>query len=538
MDNRGKWLKLFSLLSTLWLAVTVLALVQTAGAAPKKYPLGDIPLSKEMYAKHLKKAPLDMATIEMALPPNYDARLDGIVTSPKDQEQCGSCWAFASVGALESHLLRNGMVTLDPDLAEQQQVSCNLSMAGCSGGSSTALLYWGLNIDKGPLDEVGFVYQANDTIACVEYDQMGYRVVDWHTVPTTTAGFKESLYTYGPSYWRYAVYSDFYTFWGSNNSGLVYVNSGGTYEGGHAVLLIGWDDSKNAFLCKNSWGSGGPNGDGTFWIAYDGHTNDLGYGMTNFSVTSLSCSSDTECDDGIACNGLETCLGGACQQGEPTICPDDGDYCNGNEFCSESTGACTSSGSPCASNENCIESTEICEPASCNNGTCDEGENCMNCSNDCISGVSGGTCGACFKGTCDGVCHPVKEGPDCADCAPGYCCGDGVCNGEEDNYNCAIDCGEPVATEILCEDETDNDGDGLVDCADSDCTNDLACSDPVTTETVCNDGIDNDGDGYTDCNDPDCETAPNCLNPCSPKKASCSENDECCSGKCFRGACK
>ena len=33
------------------------------------------------------------------------------------------------------------------------------------------------------------------------------------------------------------------------------------------VLIIGWDNAKNAWLCKNSWGAvGGPESDGTFWM--------------------------------------------------------------------------------------------------------------------------------------------------------------------------------------------------------------------------------------------------------------------------------
>jgi hypothetical protein len=55
--------------------------------------------------------------------------------------------------------------------------------------------------------------------------------------------------------------------------------------------------------------------------------------------------------------------------------------------------------------------------------------------------------------------------------------------------------------ESSCSDGVDNDGDGLIDCADADCYNDPACA---GTEYICTDGIDNDGDFLTDCLDPDC----------------------------------
>lgn len=87
----------------------------------------------------------------------------------------------------------------------------------------------------------------------------------------------------------------------------------------------------------------------------------------------------------------------------------------------------------------------------------------------------------------------------------------------------------------ICQDFFDNDGDGAVDCADSDCTNiapceavETKCNDgidndgdgaydcedsncpPCSTPEVCNDGVDNDGDGATDCEDSDCSDAPGC----------------------------
>ncbi len=264
---------------TAFAVVLSLGLTQTAMAqqAPQ-YALGDIPLDPAVYQSLLKPSPLD--TID-ALPAAYDARDDSIVTPPKNQGACGSCWAFASVGAFESHLLKKYAVG-PMDLSEQQQVSCNTSMGGCSGGSSSAPQFWET---RGPVTEACYPYTASDS-ACVETcPELEYNVTGWHTVPQTSTGFKASLYDLGPSYWRYNVHQDFMDYWDSGSAGQVYVNSTYNPQGGHAVLLIGWDDSKGALLCKNSWGAtGGPNGDGTFWIAYSGHANSLGFAMSNFDL--------------------------------------------------------------------------------------------------------------------------------------------------------------------------------------------------------------------------------------------------------------
>ncbi|MFX0198844.1 MAG: C1 family peptidase [Candidatus Hodarchaeota archaeon] len=259
-------------------------------AAAAEYGLGDIPLDPETYQRYLQIWPEEAVE---ALPASYDARDDGIVTPAKNQGSCGSCWAFASVGAFESHLLKQ--FGFGPtDLSEQQQVSCNLSMVGCCGGSSSAPRYWE---SAGPIYEACFPYAESGTscptqrtVACSAASgctQLSFRVTNWHTVSPTEAQFKTSLYNDGPSYWRFTVYSDFNTYWNSGNPGDVYVSQSGYSQlGGHAVLLIGWDDAKGAYLCKNSWGAAaGPNGDGTFWIAYSGHYYNLGFGMSNFNLT-------------------------------------------------------------------------------------------------------------------------------------------------------------------------------------------------------------------------------------------------------------
>ena len=225
--------------------------------------------------------------------PAFDWRDSGNVTPADDQGDCGNCWAFASVGALESKILIGGGSQYD--LSEQQVNSCNTYGYSCCGGSMTALQFW---YSQGPMEESCTGYgdytttcppdttnvtcSSMDACAKLDYNTTGYYTVDMGN----NDNIKASLLTDGPTYFRYDFYSDFSTHWSSAPSGAVYTQTSGTDLGGHAVLIIGWDDSKGAWLCKNSWGpSGGPDSDGTFWIAYSGHTNNLNFGMANVQIT-------------------------------------------------------------------------------------------------------------------------------------------------------------------------------------------------------------------------------------------------------------
>jgi len=59
----------------------------------------------------------------------------GALTRVKDQGLCGSCYAFATVGVVESqYLIVKGV---DSDLSEQQVVDCSsdyIGNYGCQGG--------------------------------------------------------------------------------------------------------------------------------------------------------------------------------------------------------------------------------------------------------------------------------------------------------------------------------------------------------------------------------------------------------------------
>lgn len=61
-----------------------------------------------------------------------DWRTKGAVNAVKNQGQCGSCWAFSAVAAIEGHsFIQHGSL---PNLAEQEVVDCVSTCYGCNGG--------------------------------------------------------------------------------------------------------------------------------------------------------------------------------------------------------------------------------------------------------------------------------------------------------------------------------------------------------------------------------------------------------------------
>merc|ERR1719161_2066684 len=63
---------------------------------------------------------------------SVDWRTKGAVTPVKDQGQCGSCWAFSTIGGLEG-AWEISTATLT-SMSEQQFVDCSKANNGCGGG--------------------------------------------------------------------------------------------------------------------------------------------------------------------------------------------------------------------------------------------------------------------------------------------------------------------------------------------------------------------------------------------------------------------
>jgi hypothetical protein len=112
------------------------------------------------------------------------------------------------------------------------------------------------------------------------------------------------------------------------------------------------------------------------------------------------------------------------------------------------------------------------------------------------------------------MADPICTAGSCAtdaDCDDGDACTTDTCDGGACTATPIEDCGSnpPPGNppEGDCEDAIDNDGDGLIDCADTDCAGSAACK----GQEVCGDCIDNDGDGLVDYEDPDCCADPKTL---------------------------
>lgn len=198
-------------------------------------------------------------------PISFDWRDLNRVTPVKAQGNCGSCWTFSTVGAMESHALIARGLSAGANFSEQQLVDCagSFDCHGCSGGlPSYAFTY--INFTGGMTTEETYPYHAVDE-KCYFSKNMT-KVTTWGSFNITALDedqLVDSIYNEGPVSVAFQVVAGFKQYESGVYNSTVCKNSPDDVN--HAVLAVGFghDNSSNLdFLSiKNSWGaSWGNNG--------------------------------------------------------------------------------------------------------------------------------------------------------------------------------------------------------------------------------------------------------------------------------------
>tara|TARA_Y100001938_G_C8038406_1_gene404732 strand:- start:257 stop:1111 length:855 start_codon:yes stop_codon:yes gene_type:complete len=185
-----------------------------------------------------------------------DWRNENKVSSVKNQGNCGGCWAFSSVGAIESAWAIKHNILYN--LSEQELIDCSSKNNGCEGGSMDLAFQY--VIENGLCSNVSYPYIAQDgscddncktLVQISNYsdivensEKMLALAVQHQPISVAIQANKRSFQMY-----QSGIYSD--------------IDCG--FELDHGVLLVGYGYDKkydmDYWIVKNSWStSWGENG--------------------------------------------------------------------------------------------------------------------------------------------------------------------------------------------------------------------------------------------------------------------------------------
>lgn len=193
-----------------------------------------------------------------SVPSSFDWRNKGVVSSVKDQGECGCCWAFSAVANIESqYAIKNSRIL---DLSEEQLLDCDSGNDGCDGGIMDQAFRYIKNAG-GLMSEADYRYtQVKDTCR-FKKNRALVRVTGWKTVGSKNEEtIKKMLVSTGPL--AVAVNADNM----QNYQGGIIDESDSVCPQAninHAVVLVGYgeEDGQKYWIVKNSWGENwGENG--------------------------------------------------------------------------------------------------------------------------------------------------------------------------------------------------------------------------------------------------------------------------------------
>jgi C1A family cysteine protease len=210
------------------------------------YLSGVTEASGSLNAQHLEIQPKN----PQDLPPEVDWRnVTGVITPVKNQEQCGSCWAFSATEAIESAWVLSGkpQVILGP----QQIVDCDQQDGGCNGGRTETAYDYVIHAG-GQETEKDYPYRAVNGNCKFNKADIAASITSWKYISTSAAGELTKMMPYVAESGPVSVCVDAAP-WQYYTGGVLKV-CGNQVD--HCVQVTGYStvDNLPVWNVRNSWG--------------------------------------------------------------------------------------------------------------------------------------------------------------------------------------------------------------------------------------------------------------------------------------------
>lgn len=191
---------------------------------------------------------VEVARSNVKAPAAFDWRTKNAVSPVKNQEQCGSCWAFSATESIESvwFLAGNSMV----ELAPQQIVDCDTTDDGCNGGHTESAFAYVIQAG-GQEDENDYPYQGEDGTCNFNSADVKASITKWQyaTQNNDETLLQNNLASMSP----FSICVDAEP-WQDYQSGVLMASQCGD-EVDHCVQLVGYDTTAKVpyWIVRNSW---------------------------------------------------------------------------------------------------------------------------------------------------------------------------------------------------------------------------------------------------------------------------------------------